>query len=539
MTTAEDASGGGPEIVEGSRQTPAPSVSAAHRSRPILPHKEDAEPTTSNEFRYTSRLVMNFAPSVLVSLLIISGTLSVVNSAVTKAVTHEEIKDALINFMHIVRSNTEKLERHESRERQLGELLKRALAALDKRERAQDAILEKLLEKIEKIENAITESGDAARGTYTVDTIPGQSMMTQIETMIDKTTNNDKLREMESSINSKIDYLSSVVEKLQASVYDVNARMGSLSEKSDKDTQAQVDLNRDLAQNLEKQIDSLKSIQDDVASGDLGDVKKDLVTELNGVAAKLEHKLSELTSSVTSHERTLADSVRDSKDLIEGQLTELKMKFEDLNKEAKAIGNVEQVLVKTADDVMDTKRRVEHGIYQIRAEINDYVKPPQNNGGEYNDTVITKFTGMAETILENQAGTVANLSTKVESEISQVWRQIGIMHQQITASGIVLDNLQNQTNSFVKDTENKMDAMSSKLEGIESSIDLVQENNNFLVGKFSLFTHEFNETRNSLALTTKDLKEVLKNYKLHATIGSPGPHDIESSSDSNIVDNKV
>lgn len=184
---------------------------------------------------------------------------------------------------------------------------------------------------------------------------------------------------------------------------------------------------------------------------------------------------------------------------------------------------------------MDTKRRVEHGIYQIRSEVNDYVKSSQGTP-DLNDTMITRFTGMAETLLENQASAVANLSTKVESEISQVWRQIGIMHQHITASGNTLDALQNQTTHFVKETEDNMDAMSSKLENIESSIDLVQENNNFLVGRFSLFTHEFNETRNSLAQTTKDLKHILKHVKLHDN--GPGPHDIDSA-DSNIADNKL
>lgn len=86
-----------------------------------------------------------------------------------------------------------------------------------------------------------------------MDSIPGQSMVTQIETLIDKqidrTANGDRLREVESSINSKIDYLSSVVEKLQANLYNTHSRIETLSdrlgdgnsrERLEKELQAQV-----------------------------------------------------------------------------------------------------------------------------------------------------------------------------------------------------------------------------------------------------------------------------------------------------------
>lgn len=512
--------------------------------------------------------------------------------------------------MHIVRSNTEKLERHENRERQLGDLLKKGLAILDKRGKAQDAVLETILrsqqniaERMEKIERVIsvqvgfaffsntpifcdiylcsgagrkvsrdpTAHGqvlrtlddlnalfkpnifstqqklrmltyfavnslqdDAERGAYTIDTVP-VSMIKQIESVVDQRNGGNRLKEMEATINSKVDYLTSVIEKLQANVFNLNGRLETLSGKGAGSLQEQlmglVDINRDLMRSLEQQVAELRESQ--LGNGVGGSKYNNVLAELGSFTTKLDNKLNELTYT----ENVLADSIRISHNSIENKLADLKSKFDDLNKEAKAIGNVEQVLVKTADDVMDTKRRVEHGIYQIRSEVNDYVKSSQG-GSDYNDTVINKFTGMTETLLENQAGAVANLSSKVESEIAQVWRQIGIMHTQITASGITLDNLQNQTNHFVKDTENKMDQMSSKLESIESSIDLVQENNNFLLGRFSLFTHEFNETRGSLAQTTNDLKKVLKQARLFSSDKSPGPHDIDSSPD-NLVDNQV
>lgn len=44
-------------------------------------------------------------------------------------------------------------------------------------------------------------------------------------------------------------------------------------------------------------------------------------------------------------------------------------------------------------------------------------------------------------IMGNQALSHVNLSSKIETEIAQVWRQIGVMHEQLKASKAVLDKL--------------------------------------------------------------------------------------------------
>lgn len=62
------------------------------------------------------------------------------------------------------RDNSEKLERHEYRERQLGEQLKKALSGLDKRYRSQDQSIDKLgsyllkaEERLKNFETLITQ----------------------------------------------------------------------------------------------------------------------------------------------------------------------------------------------------------------------------------------------------------------------------------------------------------------------------------------------------------------------------------------------
>jgi len=73
------------------------------------------------------------------------------------ACRHEDIRDAILSLVTIFRDNSDKLERHEFRERQLGEQLKKALSGLDKRYRSQDQAIEQISNRLKTIEARITE----------------------------------------------------------------------------------------------------------------------------------------------------------------------------------------------------------------------------------------------------------------------------------------------------------------------------------------------------------------------------------------------
>lgn len=66
----------------------------------------------------------------------------------------------MLSLVHMMRENTEKLERHEARERQLGEQLKKTITILTKRVSAVDALkpqLNKLDERISGIEHLFAQ----------------------------------------------------------------------------------------------------------------------------------------------------------------------------------------------------------------------------------------------------------------------------------------------------------------------------------------------------------------------------------------------
>lgn len=82
---------------------------------------------------------------------------------------------------------------------------------------------------------------------------------------------------------------------------------------------------------------------------------------------------------------------------------------------------------------------------------------------DLNETLNARFDVISADILSHQTENLGNLSTKIETEISQVWRQIGIMYEQLTASKSMLDRLQQQTEIYVNGSLQTMDGMEGKV----------------------------------------------------------------------------
>lgn len=65
--------------------------------------------------------------------------------------SHEDIRDAILSLVHMFRDNTDKLERHEYRERQLGEQLKKSLAVIEKKQKSEEISLNLISETLNNI----------------------------------------------------------------------------------------------------------------------------------------------------------------------------------------------------------------------------------------------------------------------------------------------------------------------------------------------------------------------------------------------------
>ncbi|ERL85847.1 hypothetical protein D910_03262 [Dendroctonus ponderosae] len=187
---------------------------------------------------------------------------------------------------------------------------------------------------------------------------------------------------------------------------------------------------------------------------------------------------------------------------------------------------MEQVMIQTADSVLDTKRRMEYGVHQIIAEVDKQMKA---GATEITQGINERFEAFELSILDEDYGALHNLTSKIQDEIGRVWRQIGIMHQQMSASTDTLNKLQNQTDSYVNGSLNVMDSMRGKVTQITGRMQEVDENLNFLLGKLSLLSQEFNRIKSGLGSTLDEIRSSFQKVQDKIKDKGPGPHNISSN----------
>lgn len=119
--------------------------------------------------------------------------------------------------------------------------------------------------------------------------------------------------------------------------------------------------------------------------------------------------------------------------------------------------DTQKIILDTSNNVLETKRRFEYGIHQIVLEVSEALKLKSS---ELNTTIY-------------------GLSSKIETEMSQIWRQIGIMYQEISSSKQALDRLQEQTLSYVNGSLTTMDSMEGKVS--ETNFTLKNQFTNFFL----------------------------------------------------------
>jgi hypothetical protein len=187
------------------------------------------------------------------------------------------------------------------------------------------------------------------------------------------------------------------------------------------------------------------------------------------------------------------------------------------------LAKLEKIVLDTSNNVLETKRRFEYGIHQIILEVGDVMKTA-------NSSMQKRLNELNDGILENHNIALNKLSSKIETEMSQVWRQIGIMQQGITSSKLALDKLQEQTEIYVNGTITNMDSMQGKVGLISNRMIEVEGDLNYLLGRLSLVTQEFNNIKIGLGDALNNIRDSFNavQKEVQKNVG-PGPHRISDT----------
>lgn len=203
--------------------------------------------------------------------------------------------------------------------------------------------------------------------------------------------------------------------------------------------------------------------------------------------------------------------------------------------EIQGFSKMDKLLIQTADNVLDAKRRVEYGTHQILSEVGGLI---ESSSRGINDTINRRFDMISNEIVLHQNDAQKNLSSKIETEISQVWRQIGIMYQTLTSSADALNKLQQQTEIYVNGSLVTLDSMDGKVGQITNRMSEVDDNLNYLLGRLSLVTQEFNQIKTGLGEALDNIRSSFQTVQNKVKDTGPGPNPIEDDT-STTTDNTL
>lgn len=523
-----------------------------------------------------------------------------------KTLTSEDIRDAMMSLVHMMRLLEDKLERHEYREKSLGDQVKKMLIGLDKKHRALEPLkgmISRLDERLSNVETILLQKEDREKSMQKKSNEALESIQKSIQALTTTVTTNMKPTKVtvEDNLTTSDDTIDRRLDATDAKIDVVKKEIQSLKNVFNKDalrsvcmefaaninpfekhisetekllskyelklneynvtTKGQTDIvtlndvsladeawHNEMTEVLKRQETEVKKIRELLS--DAESMWKDLPRKselqlssnqtMNSIAkafelikendekstSKITKKIREMSEKLAGTNEDIQKSLTQSNTMTERAYGDISTSFETLRAEMQTLRKNEHVMMQTADNVMANKKRIDSAIHQIVADVRELMHMQMKNT---NRTVNERFDKIETSILDNQVGALTNITTKIESEMSQVWRQIGVMYTQLTANKMVLDKLSDQSDNYVNSSTNAMSKVKEEVDDISTRIVELGGNLNYALGRLSLVSQEFGQISLGLTDVLSSLKGEIHNVntKLEGRADKgPGPHEI-------------
>ncbi|KPI99846.1 hypothetical protein RR46_04820 [Papilio xuthus] len=254
-------------------------------------------------------------------------------------------------------------------------------------------------------------------------------------------------------------------------------------------------------------------------------IRHNITDDSDNTVEKISTKLREMSDRLATTNGDIQNSLTQSNTMSERAYNDISRSYATLLKEVQALSKNEHVMLQTADNVIANKKRIDHGMHQILLEMRELVKAQTMH---LNNTLVNSINATEASIVNSQMNAMMSLTAKIESEMTQVWRQIGSMYQQLSASKAAIDKLTGQTEQYVNGSAATMQSMKEKVTLITTRMAEVDDNLNYLLGRLSLVTQEFSQIKTGLGEALDKAKTNLLTVQSKLNTNSAGPHEIDS-----------
>uniref|UniRef100_A0A6P7FQY6 Myosin-10-like isoform X4 n=1 Tax=Diabrotica virgifera virgifera TaxID=50390 RepID=A0A6P7FQY6_DIAVI len=430
------------------------------------------------------------------------------------------------NALDVQKSNTQEiLSKIKSVQNQL-----RKLPQLDELSAGQKTAIHKLEDTLDNI-NGLTKNTDTLMKSLsnTKNAIDNQNKeiirnIKQLQNKVDDLPLKDEvLRKLEqistgSRSSVTLEDIKNAIREINNKKQNTNAAINCAPNGQQTDVQTMLSDVKD----LQKKIDRLpqefldihhNSLQLEKLSTDLSICKQQAKDDA-------QHILESIINNINKTHEDIAQRVDDLAGISVTLGESFKNNYDQIRNEIKGLNRLDQVMINTADGVIDTKQKVEFGVQQILAELSK----SSNNVSNRLDTFETS-------ILDPDTGALANVTSKV-------WRQMGIMYQQMSNNSDTLKQLQNQPDTYITGSLGTINNTKGKVGQKTGQITEVDENLNYLIGRLSLVTEDFNRIKTGLSSALEKIKESFHTVQEKVDEGL-GSHNIDSSIDIDIDSSKV
>lgn len=340
--------------------------------------------------------------------------------------SNEEIHNTVLSILQSFSMLDNKLERHEQRERSLGEIIKKSLMTLQNGQRIfvpMKGTFSRLEERVSQIETLLLSQEERNTDQQTklaeaLDSIlkwmvaNGKKSTPMVESKKENSSeeNKDDLEKKIEELNRNIKSLTKEVSELKAlkgvdtentnkivelvssnknstemniakmeqkltQFYVTNPSVSARTEKWEKDiSSALADIQTNLGKSTPGESGSSIEMINNATLNAIERMRTEVMEASDKSFAKTASRIREAHEMIGKLVTDVSDNLITNRVLLNNGLEVATEERTALKKDVESLKELEKMMLKTADNVLDTKRRVEFGIHQIVLEVSEAVK---------------------------------------------------------------------------------------------------------------------------------------------------------------------